>query len=188
MRIAWRTGALLVLGVLLNHGKVYAAAGGQSGTSASATQPSQHSLPDSARQATQLTQDLQALERLEADFLRAEMENSARLAGAVLADDYLGVRADGTMIGKEDVLNSLSRHERARTAYVIRETDMKEHVFGDTACVTYIKTYTLPETHASYSEMLMHIFTKRLGVWLLQVSSPVPRPKLEPPAILIPAL
>ncbi len=182
MRIAWLTGALLILGLLLNR-EVNAAAGGQSGAPVPSAQLSQRSLPDSARQAAQLTQDLQSLERLEADFLRAEMENSARLAGAVLADDYLGLKADGTMIGKEDVLNSLSRHERAKTAYVIRETDMQEHVFGDTACVTYVKTYTLPETHASYSEMLMHIFTKRQGVWALQVSSPIPSSKAEPAAV-----
>jgi hypothetical protein len=118
--------------------------------------------------------DLEVLRRLEAEYLRAEIEDDTAIAGSILAEDYVGLRADGTTSAKADVLNHLDRHERRRDPYLITATNMREHLFGDTACVTYTKIYTKPGRQASYSENVLHMLIRRNGIWRLQLSSPLP--------------
>ena len=121
--------------------------------------------------------DLEVLRRLEEEYLRAEIEDDTAIAGTILADDYVGLRADGSSSTKSDVLNALNRHERRQKPYLITATNMREHLYGDTACVTYTKVYTKPGTQAAYSENVLHLLLRRNGVWRLQLSSPLPAPK-----------
>ncbi len=172
MRVAWSTGTILLLSSLV------------AGTSCSALAVAQYygsaPLPQAAApQPNAAAQDIEALREIESNYMRAEMEGSAKLAGTILADDYLGIRSDGTTLDKARVLNNLANYSRTRERYSITATNMREHVFGDTACVTYTKVYTLPANGASYSENLLHVFTKRNGVWRLQVSSPMPTPRSQ---------
>jgi hypothetical protein len=118
--------------------------------------------------------DLEVLRRLEAEYLRAEIEDDTAIAGTILAEDYVGVRADGSTSAKSDVLDRLDRHERRRDPYLITATNMREHLFGDTACVTYTKIYTKPGRQAAYSENVLHVLIRRNGIWRLQLSSPLP--------------
>lgn len=118
--------------------------------------------------------DTEVLQRLEEDYLRAEIEDDTAIAGAVLADDYVGLRADGTSSTKADVLHSLARHDRLRAPYQITAVNMREHLFGDTACLTYTKVYTRPASQGAFSENVLHVFIRRNGIWRLQLSSPVP--------------
>jgi hypothetical protein len=118
--------------------------------------------------------DLEVLRRLEAEYLRAEIEDDTAIAGTILAEDYVGVRADGSTSAKSDVLDRLDRHERRRDPYLITATNMREHLFGDTACVTYTKIYTKPGRQAAYSESVLHVLVRRNGIWRLQLSSPLP--------------
>jgi hypothetical protein len=121
--------------------------------------------------------DLEVLRRLEEEYLRAEIEDDTAIAGTILADDYVGLKPDGSTSTKADVLSRLDRHERRREPYLITATNMRQHLFGDTACVTYTKVYTKPGTHAAYSENVLHVLIRRNGVWRLQLSSPLPAPK-----------
>ena len=121
--------------------------------------------------------DLEVLRHLEADYLRAEIEDDTAIAGAILADDYVGLRPDGSSSTKSDILNRLGLHERRRQPYLITATNMREHLFGDTAVVTYTKVYTRPGVQAAYNENILHVLLKRDGIWRLQLSSPVPGPK-----------
>jgi hypothetical protein len=105
--------------------------------------------------------DLEVLRRLEEEYLRAEM----------------GLRADGSTASKADILSNLGRHQRRREPYLITATNMREHLFGDTACLTYTKVYTKPGSQAAYSENVLHVLTRRNGVWRLQLSSPLPAAK-----------
>ena len=129
----------------------------------------------------QLGQNAQAdgelLRRLEADYLRAEIEDDAGLARSILADDYVGLKPDGTTTSKSDVLNRLDQHQRRRAPYLITAIDMQEHLFGDSACVTYTKVYSRPGTQAAYRENVLHLFTRHNGAWHLQLSSPLPSPR-----------
>lgn len=166
-------GTIFLVSLLLAVSPGGAAAGTQSPAGNSPSPETSQTLRD------QQIRDLEALRQLEANYLRAEMEDSAQLAGSILADDYLGLNADGSAASKSDVLSSLDRHERTRHPYNVTANNLQEHIFGDTACVTYTKIYTLPN-NSTYSENVLHIFTKRNGAWHLQVSSPIPKPR--PPA------
>jgi hypothetical protein len=121
--------------------------------------------------------DLEVLRRLEEEYLRAEIEDDTAIAGTILADDYVGLKLDGSTSTKADVLSRLDRHERRREPYLITATNMRQHLFGDTACVTYTKVYTKPGTQAAFSENVLHVLIRRNGIWRLQVSSPLPAPK-----------
>jgi hypothetical protein len=121
--------------------------------------------------------DLEVLRRLEEEYLRAEIEDDTAIAGTILADDYVGLRADGSSSTKLDVLNRLGLHARRREPYLITATNMRQHLFGDTACVTYTKVYTKPGSQAAYSENVLHMLIRRDGIWRLQLSSPLPSPR-----------
>jgi hypothetical protein len=121
--------------------------------------------------------DLEVLRRLEEEYLRAEIEDDTAIAGTILADDYVGLKPDGSTSTKADVLSRLDRHERRREPYLITATNMRQHLFGDTACVTYTKVYTKPGSPAAFSENVLHVLIRRNGIWRLQVSSPLPSPK-----------
>ncbi|MGB8539577.1 MAG: nuclear transport factor 2 family protein [Acidobacteriaceae bacterium] len=121
--------------------------------------------------------DLEVLRRLEEEYLRAEIEDDSAIAGTILADDYVGLKPDGSSATKADVLSRLDRHERRREPYMITATNMRQHLFGDTACVTYTKVYTKPGTQAAFGENVLHVLIRRNGIWRLQVSSPLPSPK-----------
>jgi len=123
--------------------------------------------------------DLEVLRRLEEEYLRAEIEDDTAIAGTILAEDYVGLRPDGSTATKADVINNLARHERRREPYLITATNMREHLFGDTACLTYTKVYTKPGSQTSYSENVLHLLTRRGGIWRLQLSSPLPSPKTK---------
>ena len=90
-----------------------------------------------------------------------------------------GLRPDGSTASKADVLSNLGRHDRRRDPYQITATNMREHLFGDTACLTYTKIYTKPGSQAAYSENVLHLLIRRNGVWRLQLSSPLPAPARE---------
>ena len=114
------------------------------------------------------------LRRLEEEYLRAEIEDDTAIAGTILADDYVGLKLDGSTSTKADVLSRLDRHERRREPYLITATNMRQHLFGDTACVTYTKVYTRVGSQTMFSENVLHVLTRRNGIWHLQLSSPVP--------------
>jgi hypothetical protein len=121
--------------------------------------------------------DLEVIRRLEAEYLRAEIEDDASIAGTILADDYVGLKPDGSTSSKSDVLNRLNLHERRRQPYLITATNMREHLFGDTAAVSYTKLYSKPGSQAAYSENVLHLLIRRNGIWRLQLSSPLPSPR-----------
>jgi hypothetical protein len=121
--------------------------------------------------------DLEVLRRLEEEYLRAEIEDDTAIAGTILANDYVGLKPDGSTISKSDVLNRLGRHERRREPYLITATNMRQHLFGDTACVTYTKVYTKPGSQTAFTENVLHLLIRRDGIWRLQLSSPLPAPK-----------
>jgi len=120
--------------------------------------------------------DREILQRLEEEYLRAEIEDDATIAGSILADDYVGLRPDGSVSTKADVIGRLDRHERRQQPYQITATNMRQHLFGDTACVTYTKVYTRPGNQAAYSENVLHVLIRRNGIWRLELSTTLPPP------------
>jgi hypothetical protein len=125
--------------------------------------------------------DTEVIQRLEEDYLRAEVEDDTAIAGSVLADDYVGLRADGSSSSKADVLSRLNLHQRRQQPYLVTANNMRVHLFGDTACVNYIKVYTRPGNQAAFSENVLHVLIRRNGIWRLQLSTLLPSPRLEIP-------
>jgi hypothetical protein len=125
--------------------------------------------------------DLEVLRRLEEEYLRAEIEDDTAIASTILAEDYVGLKPDGSTTSKADILNNLGRHDRRRDPYQITATNMREHLFGDTACLTYTKVYTRRGSQAAYGENVLHILTRRNGIWRLQLSSPLPSAPAQRP-------
>ena len=117
------------------------------------------------------------LRRLEEEYLRAEIEDDTAIAGTILADDYVGLKPDGSSATKADVLSRLELHERKRNPYLITATNMREHLYGDTACVTYTKVYTRPGAPKAFTENVLHLLIRRNNIWRLELSSPLPSPR-----------
>src|SRR6202012_5913728 len=113
--------------------------------------------PPAAAPSSSTARDNEVIQRLEEEYLRAEIEDDTAIAGTILADDYVGLKPDGSTSTKADVLSRLDRHERRREPYLITATNMRQHLFGDTACVTYTKVYTKTGSPAAYSENVLHV-------------------------------
>jgi Domain of unknown function (DUF4440) len=185
MRPVEQIGALLLLGCLPALGPARASgqnpssAGSPAGTQQSAGQRRTEPPPSQApfQQGKDDPAETRALRQVEENYLRAEMEDNAQLAATLIADDYIGIVGDGRTSDKQTVLDRLNQHMRSHQPYLITAVNMEEHVFGDTACITYTKIYTQPTGTATYSENVLHILIKRNGTWRLQVSSPIPSPK-----------
>jgi hypothetical protein len=128
-------------------------------------------------QATGPQRDAEVLRHLEEEYLRAEIEDDTAIAGTILAEDFVGLKPDGTTSTRAEVLSRLDRHERKQNPYLITAVNMRQHLFGDTACVTYTKVYTRPGARNSFDENVLHMLIRRNGVWRLQLSSPLPSPK-----------
>jgi Domain of unknown function (DUF4440) len=121
--------------------------------------------------------DGEVIQRLEEEYLRAEIEDDTAIAGSILADDYVGLRPDGSSSTKADVLGRLNLHERRSQPYQITATNMRQHLFGDTACVTYTKVYTKPGNQGVFRENVLHVLIRRNGIWRLQLSTLLPAPR-----------
>ncbi len=185
MRPVEQIGALLLLGCLPAFGPARAS-GQNPGSTARSPAGTQQASPRPAepppgqappQQGKDDPAETRALRQVEENYLRAEMEDNAQLAATLIADDYIGIVGDGKTSDKQAVLDRLNQHMRSRQPYRITAVNMEEHVFGDTACITYTKIYTQPAGTATYSENVLHILIKRNGTWRLQVSSPIPSPK-----------
>jgi ketosteroid isomerase-like protein len=126
--------------------------------------------------------DQEIIQRLEEEYLRAEIEDDTAIAGSILADDYVGLRPDGTATTKADILSRLNLHQRQRQPYQITAENMRVHLFGDTAGVTYSKVYVRPGKQGAFSENIFHVLLRRNGIWRIQMSTVLPSPRAETPA------
>jgi ketosteroid isomerase-like protein len=127
-------------------------------------------------------QNTEVIQRLEEDYLRAEIEDDTAIAGSILAEDYVGLRADGSSTSKADVMARLNLHQRQHQPYQITAVNMRVHLYGDTACVTYTKVYKRPGNQAAVSESVLHVLLRRNGIWRVQLSTVLPSPRAEAPA------
>lgn len=68
------------------------------------------------------------------DWRQAELANDLPAMDHLLADDYLGISANGTLQTKADVL---AQHRAGRMKLTAMElSDIKVRIYGDTAVVT----------------------------------------------------
>ena len=74
------------------------------------------------------------IETLELDWRQAQLTNNIMMVDKLLADDYLGISANGTLETKADELSR--RRNGAMHISALDLSDIKVRIYGDTAVVT----------------------------------------------------
>lgn len=105
------------------------------------------------------------IEALELQWRDAEVNNNVSEMGKLLADDYIGISANGTVETKSETLDA----RRAGTLKIqsLNITDLKIRIYGDTAVVTS-KAALVGEngqSNISGNYRYTRVYTKRLGRW-----------------------
>lgn len=105
------------------------------------------------------------IEELEMRWRDAELSNNVSEMGKLLADDYLGISANGTVETKSETLDA----RRAGTIRIqsLNITDLKVRVYGNTAVVTS-KAALVGEngqSDISGDYRYTRVYAKRLGRW-----------------------
>lgn len=105
------------------------------------------------------------VEGLEMEWRQAQVTNDVSTMGKLLADDYLGISANGTIQTKTELL---AQH-RAGTLHItkLNITDMKVRVYGNTAVVTSRAELqgTNGESDMSGKYRYTRVYNYRFGQW-----------------------
>lgn len=126
----------------------------------------------------QSTNDEKELRKIESETARLERQNDSALA-KFLADDWVCVGSRGLSKKEfvENVKRNLETHKNGINPYTIEKRDMKIHLFGDTAVVTYIKEYRqTPDTTKFFDEDDTDVFTRDASGWHLRLTKISPAP------------
>jgi ketosteroid isomerase-like protein len=126
----------------------------------------------------QSNNDEKELRKIEGETARLEQQNDTALA-KFLADDWVCACARGLSKKEfiENVKHNFEAHENGPSPYTLEKKNMKVHLFGDTAVVTYIKEYRqAPDTTKFFDEDDTDVFTRDASGWHLRLTkiSPVP--------------
>ncbi|HUY81629.1 MAG TPA: nuclear transport factor 2 family protein [Acidobacteriaceae bacterium] len=105
------------------------------------------------------------IEALEMRWREAELTNNVSVMEKLLADDYIGISANGTVETRQETLDA----HRAGTMKIqsLNITDLKVRVYGNTAVVTS-KAALLGEngqSDISGNYRYTRVYNKRLGRW-----------------------
>jgi ketosteroid isomerase-like protein len=105
------------------------------------------------------------IEALEMQWRNAEINNNVNEMDHLLADDYIGISANGTIETKAQEL----AQRRAGTVRIqsLDLSDLKVRVFGDTAVVTSRAELTglNGQSDISGNYRYTRVYNKRLGQW-----------------------
>jgi len=105
------------------------------------------------------------IEGLEQEWVDAEVHNNVSQMDHLLADDYLGISANGTVETKAQAL----AQRKAGTVKIqsLDISDLKIRVYGDTAVVTSRAALvgTNGQSDISGNYRYTRVYNKRLGKW-----------------------
>lgn len=105
------------------------------------------------------------IEALEMQWRDAELSNNVSQMDRLLADDYVGISANGTVQTKTQALDQY----KAGTLRIqsLDLSDLKVRVFGDTAVVTSLATLSgvNGQSDISGNYRYTRVYNKRLGQW-----------------------
>jgi ketosteroid isomerase-like protein len=105
------------------------------------------------------------IEALEMEWRQAQLDNNTSIIDHLLADDYVGISANGTIETKAQVL-AMRRAGTVRFTQ-LDLTDVKVRLFGDTAVVTSRADLqgTNGERDISGKYRYTRVYNRRLGQW-----------------------
>jgi ketosteroid isomerase-like protein len=105
------------------------------------------------------------IEALEYQWRDAELSNNVSQMDRLLADDYIGISANGTVETKPQEL----AQRKAGTVRIqsLDLSDLKVRVYGDTAVVTSLATLTgvNGQSDISGNYRYTRVYNRRLGQW-----------------------
>jgi|SRR5262245_39139050 len=103
--------------------------------------------------------------KLENDWSTAWQKKDAAFFQKLWADEYLSTDQDGATFTKAQDLANLAAAGTSQTSFAL--TDMKVHVYGDTAVVTGLNTIkaTFKGKDTSGAYRFTDVFVKRDGRW-----------------------
>jgi hypothetical protein len=117
--------------------------------------------------------DEQALRKIEAETARLEQQSNPAIE-KFLSDDWVCTGA--RVLSKKEFVENVKRNENGVNPYTIEKQNMRVHLFGDTAVVTYVKEYrqTL-DSSKFFNEDDTDVFTRTASGWRLRFTkiSPV---------------
>ena len=121
-----------------------------------------------------------AIIQMEEDWVQAALKKDAGAMDRLIADDWIGIAFNGTILTKAEVLNDLKSGATASQA--IELGPLKVRVYGDTAIVngTSIEKSIWQGKDSSGHYVLVDVFVNRKGRWQV-VSSQVTKDELNPP-------
>jgi len=107
----------------------------------------------------------QMLIQMELDWSDADVKKDAATLNRILADDWMGIDFQGTVMTKKDVMKDLHSDATALQATEVKE--MKVRVFGKTALVsgTEIETSQYKGKDSSGAYIWTNVFVLRNGHW-----------------------
>src|SRR5579871_1749326 len=107
----------------------------------------------------------QTLIQMEHDWSQADTQKDAAALNRILAEDWIGIDFEGTVLTKPQALKGISSDAASLESTVLR--DMKVRVYGNTAIVTGTDTekgeYHGKDSSGKY--LWTDVFVKRNGKW-----------------------
>ncbi len=106
------------------------------------------------------------IDTLEDEWRSAVLSSDAKVMNTLLADDYIGITAAGTLRSREDELDNLRSGRVHFTTLTI--TDRRVRFYGTTAVVTSMATVqaTNPEGQVSGDYRYTHVYVRDAqGAW-----------------------
>jgi len=107
----------------------------------------------------------QTLLQLENDWSQADLHKDAAALNRILAEDWIGIDFEGTVLNKTQALRGIASDAAALESTILR--NMKVRIYGDTAVITGTDTeqgeYHGKDSSGSY--VWTDVFVRRNGRW-----------------------
>ena len=107
----------------------------------------------------------QTLIQMEQDWSQADIQKDAKTLSRILADDWIGIDFEGTLLNKAQALTGIGSNSGSLQSTVLR--DVKVRIYGDTAVVTGTDTekgeYHGKDSSGKY--LWTDVFVHRKGRW-----------------------
>lgn len=125
----------------------------------------------------------QTLIQMEEDWSQADVKQDAAALNRILADDWIGIDFEGTMLTKPQALKGIGSGSGSLQSTVLR--DMKVRVYGNTAIITGTDTergeYHGKDSSGKY--LWTDVFVRRQGRWQAVSSQSTKRTAPDAPAL-----
>jgi ketosteroid isomerase-like protein len=123
--------------------------------------------------------DEQQIQQIEAELLKAEMNNDPAVVERILADDCVLLPA-GPGLTKAKLVEVFHKSQGQAPPYVASLEDMHVYMLGDTAIAAYVKKYAVRANPDQVERQdVTDVFVRSAGAWKLRISRSSPHQKSE---------